>query len=248
MLPGSSGGHVFATTQWSVVLSASQGDPASKAQALEKLCQTYWYPLYVYVRRRGSGEHDAQDLVQGFFAQILHNQALERVSQERGKFRSFLLASLNYYLADQRDRASAQRRGGGRPLISIDAQDAEERYRCEPVDADSPDRAYERRWALTLLDKTLTRLEAEFVAADKRRQFDRLSGFLIEGVGDGTLAEAAADLGQNIEATKKAVQRMRHRYHALFLEEVQNTVSTPADLEEELRHLCRMMNPNDQTA
>src|SRR5881628_1700770 len=156
--PSQSGPKVFATTHWSVVLAAKEGDSSSVQDALEKLCRTYWYPIYAYLRRRGCGEHDAQDLTQGFFAQLLERRSIQGVEREKGKFRSFLLASLNYYVADERDRANAQKRGGGRQILSFDAQEAEQRYRLEPMDERSPDKLFEHRWAMTLLDQVLARL------------------------------------------------------------------------------------------
>ena len=200
---------VFATTHWSVVLAAGQAGSPQAIEALERLCSTYWYPLYVYVRRRGYNEPDARDLTQGLFAHLLERDALQCVSAEKGKFRSFLLASLNYFLADTRDRALAQKRGGGRDVVSFDAQEAEERYRLEPIDPQSPDRIFERRWALAMLDQVLARLEKEFVKAGKEELFQRLRGFLVEGAGEGTYAEAARDLELTEEAVKKSVQRMR---------------------------------------
>jgi len=142
----------FATTHCSVVLAARESVAPQAASALEKLCRTYWYPLYAYLRRRGYGEHDSQDFTQGFFAHLFERDWLQRVAREKGRFRSFLLASLNYFLADQRDRANAQKRGGGLPIISFDAREAEECYRLEPVDERSPDKLFERRWAMALLD------------------------------------------------------------------------------------------------
>ncbi len=232
---------IFATTHWSVVLAARETDAPQAAAALEKLCRTYWYPLYAYLRRRGYGEHDAQDLTQGFFAHLFERDWLQRVAREKGRFRSFLLASLNYFLADQRDRASAQKRGGGRPIISFDAHEAEERYRLEPVDERSPDKLFERRWAMTLLDQVLARLAQEFSAAGKRDLFNRLQPFLVEGTGEKTYAEIAHASGMTEEALKKAVQRMRRRYHQLFREEIAQTVAGPDEVEEELRHLCAVL-------
>jgi RNA polymerase sigma factor (sigma-70 family) len=232
---------VFETTRWSVVMSAGiRGSPGAEI-ALEHLCQSYWYPLYAYVRRRGFGEHDAQDLTQGFFAQLFERQALERVSPSKGKFRSFLLASLNYFLSDVRDHATAQKRGGGRTVVSFQAEAAEERYQLEPVDESSPDKLFERRWALTLLDRVLDRLNQEYTSVGKAGVFDRLSQYLVENEGMGTYADAARELGQTEEAVKKAVQRMRRRYYTLFREEITSTVSTDACVEEELRYLCSVM-------
>jgi len=239
---GASGGGQFNTTHWSVVLAAKQGDSSEAAAALEKLCRTYWYPLYAYLRRRGCGEHDAQDLTQGFFAHLLERGSIQGVEREKGKFRSFLLASLNYFLADERDRASAQKRGGGREVFSLDAREAEKRYRLEPVDERSPDKLFERQWAMTLLDQVLARLTQEFSDAGKLEFFHRLQPFLVEGTADQTYAEVARDLHMTEEAMKKAVQRMRRRYHQLFREEIGHTVATAEEVEEELRHLCAVLS------
>src|SRR6266496_930251 len=178
--PESRGQSVFATTHWSVVLAAGRSDAPQSAEALEKLCRTYWYPIYAYLRRRGSGEQDAQDLTQGFFAHLLERRSIQAVEREKGKFRSFLLASLNYYVADERDRANAQKRGGNRQILSFDAHEAEERYRLEPVDERSPERIFERRWAITLLDLVLARLGQEFAAKGKLDLFQRLQPHLVE--------------------------------------------------------------------
>jgi len=241
MNPQPTSGRIFATTHWSVVLAARETDAPQAAAALEKLCRTYWYPLYAYLRRRGYGEHDAQDLTQGFFAHLFERDWLHGVARDKGRFRSFLLASLNYFLADQRDRANAQKRGGGQPTISFDAREAEERYRLEPVDERSPDKLFERRWAMTLLDQVLARLGQEFADAGKRELFNRLQPFLVEGTGEKTYAETAREGGMTEEALKKAVQRMRRRYHQLFREEIAQTVASPEEVEEELRHLCAVL-------
>ena len=233
--------RVFATTHWSVVLAAGEPNSTQAAQALEKLCRTYWYPIYAYLRRRGCGEPDAQDLTQGFFAQLLERRSIQAVEREKGKFRSFLLASLNYYVADERDRANAQKRGGGREALSLDVQEAEQRYRLEPADERSPEKIFELRWAMTLLDQVLTRLAAEFSAAGKPELFNRLKPYLVEGSGEKTYAETARERGMTEEALKKAVQRMRRRYHQLFREEIAQTVASPAEVDEELRHLCAVL-------
>ena len=232
---------VFSTTHWSVVVAAKGTDSPFVREALEKLCCTYWYPIYAYLRRRGCGEHDAQDLAQGFFAQLLQRRSIQSVEREKGKFRSFLLASLNYYVADERDRANAQKRGGGREVLSLDAQEAEQRYRLEPVDERSPEKIFEHRWAMTLLDQVLARLGQEFADAGKHELFERLQAFLVEGTGDKTLAEVAQEVGMTQEALKKTVQRMRRRYGQLFREQVAETVANPAEVEEELRHLCAVL-------
>jgi len=233
---------VFATTHWSVVLAAREPDSALALEALEKLCRIYWYPIYAYLRRRGCGEQDAQDLTQGFFAQLLERRSIQGVEREKGKFRSFLLASLNYYMADERDRANAQMRGSGREIFSLDVQEAEQRYRLEPADERSPDRLFERRWAMALLDQVLARLGQEFADAGKRELFERLQAFLVEGTGDKTFAEVAQEVDMTEEAVKKAAQRMRRRYHQLFREEIAQTVASPAEVDEELRHLCAVLS------
>ncbi len=233
----------FTTTHWSVVIAAGGSDPPQAAEALEKLCHVYWYPIYAYLRRRGRGEQDAQDLTQGFFAHLLERRSIQGVEREKGKFRSFLLASLNYYVADERDRANAQKRGGGREVLSLDVEEAEQRYRLEPVDERSPEKLFERRWAMALLDQVLARLGQEFADAGKRELFERLQPLLVEGTGVKTYAEIGRETGMTEEAVKKAVQRMRRRYGELFREEVAHTVANPAEVEEELRHLGQVLRP-----
>ncbi len=224
------------------MIAAGQSDTPQAVEALEKLCRTYWYPIYAYLRRRGCGEQDAQDLTQGFFAQLLERRSIQGVERAKGKFRSFLLASLNYFMADERDRANAQKRGGGRQVLSLDAQEAEQRYRLEPADEHSPEKIFEHRWAMTLLDQVLARLGQEFTEAGKLYLFERLQGFLVEGTGGKTFAEVARNVGMTEEALKKAVQRMRRRYHQLFREEIAQTVASPAEVDEELRHLCAVLS------
>ncbi|MEK7677774.1 MAG: sigma-70 family RNA polymerase sigma factor [Verrucomicrobiota bacterium] len=172
---------------------------------------------------------------------MLERKSFARVDRSKGRFRSFLLAGLNYFLADQRDHDRAQKRGGGLPVPSFDAQAAEQRYRLEPVDDRSPDRLFERRWALALLDQVLARLEQEFRENHQVERFQRLRVFLVAGTGRETHAEVAAELGMTTEAVKKAVHRLRHRYHKLFRQEIARTVADPAEVEEELRHLCAVM-------
>jgi DNA-directed RNA polymerase specialized sigma24 family protein len=233
---------VFNTTHWSVVVSAANPDAKGSDRALQELCGTYWYPLYAYLRRRGYREHDAQDLTQDFFAHLFERKALHRVDREKGRFRSFLLGSLNYFLADERDRTNAQKRGGGRELLSLDAQDAEERYRLEPVDERTPEKLFERRWALTLLDQVFTKLAREFSESGKEELFRHLQPFLIETTGSKSYAVAAPEAGISEEAFKKAVQRLRQRYQKLFREEIAQTVADQAEVDEELRYLCEVLS------
>ncbi len=239
---GQTRGAAFVTTHWSVVLASADQDSPQAATALEQLCRTYWYPLYCYIRRHGYSHEDAQDLTQGFLLRWLEHKSFARADASRGRLRSFLLAGLNHFLSDQWDRASAQKRGGGRPTLSLtDTQTADERYRREPVDEHSPEKLFDRRWALTLLDQVLARSEQEFREAGKLELFQRLRAFLIAGTGEEFYAQVGVELGMSREAVKKAVQRMRHRYYELFREEVAHTVANPAEIEEELRYLCAVI-------
>ena len=239
---GQTRGAAFVTTHWSAVLATADPDSPQNQAALDQLCRTYWYPLYCYVRRRGYSHEDAQDLTQGFLLRWLEQRSFARADASKGRLRSFLLAGLNHFLSDEWDRASAQKRGGGQPMLSfMDVSDADERYRLEPVDERSPDKLFERRWALTLLDQVLTRLEVEFREAGKDGLFQRLRVFLVAGEGEESYAGVGADLGMSGEAVKKAVHRMRHRYYELFREEIAHTVADPAEVEDEMRHLCAVI-------
>jgi RNA polymerase sigma-70 factor (ECF subfamily) len=231
----------FATTLWSVVEEAKEGTESKAGEALAQLCQVYWYPLYAYVRRRGYNRPDAEDLVQGFFAQLLVHRAIQRVTSARGRFRSFLLASLNHFLSDQRDRARAKKRGGGRETISFDATDAEGRYWLEPVDERTPEQLFERRWALTVLEQVLARLEQEYTASNQRELFDELRPFLLGDRSHGTYAEAASRRGVSEGTIKMAVSRLRRRYQELFREAIAQTVAQPGEVADEMRHLVAVL-------
>jgi DNA-directed RNA polymerase specialized sigma24 family protein len=228
---------IFATTRWSVVLAAT-GEPGLGArEALEKLCGVYWFPLYGFVRSKGFSPHDAEDLTQQFFLRFLASDALFAVSKERGRFRAFLLASLNHFLANEWDRLRAQKRGGGKIPFSFDAASAEERLRMEPVTDLTPELLYERRWARMLLHSVLERLRAEMVAGGKSTLFDTLRGFLSDTRETLSYSQAAARLGMTEPAARKAVQRLRSRYRELLRQEVAQTVASPHEIESELRHL-----------
>jgi len=242
VLPSARGDAQFTTTHWSVVLDAGQSDPPSAAAALEKLCRTYWYPLYAYVRRRGYSPEDAQDLTQDFFAQLLRKNYPGQADQAKGKFRSFLLLRLNHFLADEFDRASTQKRGGGQVLISLDEESGEERYRLEPADELSPERLFERRWAQTILEQALARLREEFVAQGKAGVYEVLKAFEPGGQNTLSYAEAAARLKASESAIKSMVHRMRRRHRELVREEIAQTVSTAAEVDEELRHLMAVLS------
>ncbi|MHC1768172.1 MAG: RNA polymerase sigma factor [Verrucomicrobiia bacterium] len=240
--PSAKGSGLFTTTHWSVVLSAGQQDSPLAAEALEKLCRTYWYPLYAYVRRCGHGPDDAQDLTQEFFARLLEKSSLARADRAKGRFRSFLLGALNHFLADEQDRAQAQKRGGGQTFISWDQDDAEERFGAEPADELSPDKLFDRRWALTVLEQAANRLRDEYQAAGRRQFFDLLKGYVAGEQVVPSYAVTAARLGLTESAVKSAVFRLRRRYHELVREGVAQTVAGPAELEDEIRYLVAIFS------
>jgi RNA polymerase sigma factor (sigma-70 family) len=227
----------FATTRWSVVMAA--GTPASprSADALAQLCQAYWYPLYAYVRRQGHSAHDAQDLTQEFFARLLEKNYLAAVSREKGRFRSFLLAALKHFLANEWDKARALKRGGGQEIIHLDAHDAETRYSLEPKEVLSADKIYERRWAMLLLDRVVNRLREEQVEAGKGDQFDLLKTCLLGERSSVPYLELAGQLRMSEGNVKVTVHRLRQRYRELLRAEIAETVVSPADVDEELRQL-----------
>ena len=233
-MPGSAD---FRTTHWSVVLRAGQDTSTEAADALEKLCRTYWYPLYVYVRREGHAPHDAQDLTQDFFARLLRLKSLEAVTPHKGKFRTFLLASLKHFLLNARDAACAAKRGGGQAVISLDALEAEQRYQLEPVNEETPEVLYDRRWTLTLLQQALAGVQCEYAAADKAQQFEVLKEFLQGPAEEGDYDRAGATLGLNPGAVAVAVHRLRQRYRDRLRAEITQTVSSPEELADEMRHL-----------
>ena len=227
----------FAETHWSLVLAARTTSPDAAA-ALAGLCQAYWYPLYAFVRRQGHSPHDAQDLTQEFFARLLAKNYLADVDRAKGRFRSFLLASMKNFLANEWDRARAQKRGGGDTVLSLDATAAESRYALEPVDHASADKLYDRRWALTLLDGTYKQLSKEFAEAGKPGQFEALQAFL-SGSKDGgqSYGELGQQLGLSENAARQAAFRLRTRFGDLLRSRVAETVSGPKELEAEMSHL-----------
>ena len=239
-LPSSEGGvqrAIFATTHWSVVLSTQDKDSPRSAEALETLCRAYWYPLYAYVRRQGQQPHDAQDLTQSFFARLLEKDYLQSAVREKGKFRTFLLVALKRFLANEWDRARAQKRGGGQVHVPLDTELAEQRYQVEPTEGITADKVYERRWALTLLDQTMARLRQEFTEAGKANEFAQFKVFLTAEKGAIGYADIAAKTGMNEGAVRVAAHRLRRRFRELFREEIAHTVARPEDIDEEVRHL-----------
>jgi RNA polymerase sigma factor (sigma-70 family) len=227
----------FATTQWSVVLSAHGGDAAQSGAALEMLCQTYWYPLYAYVRRQGRSPADAQDLTQEFFARLLQKDYLLNVAREKGKFRTFLLVALKRFLVNDWTRNQTQKRGGGCVHIPLHVENAETRYLAEPADRLTAERLYERRWALTLLERVLERLRQEFSSGDKEILFEKLKGSLMAEKGEFPTREAAATLGMSEGSVRVAIHRFRRRFRKLFYDEVAHTVADPKDIEKEIHRL-----------
>ena len=229
----SSDARSFSATRWSVVLAAA-GDAED---ALATLCRAYWYPLYAFLRRQGLNTHDAEDVTQGFFAHIVETDALAQVDRAKGRFRTFLLASLKHFLADERDRAKAQKRGGGRAVISLDACEAEERYALEPRDELSPDKLFDRRWAIAVIERALARLDAEYSATGKGALFSALKPLLTAPGSARPYAEIGAEFGMNEGAVKVAVHRLRQRYGAALRAEIAETVGSADEVDEELRHL-----------
>ncbi len=231
---------VFATTHWSVVLAAGRGDVPQAREALEILCQSYWYPLYVYVRRRGYSSADAEDLTQDFFAWLLEREWLGAADPQRGRFRSFLLTSFSRFLANEWDKARTQKRGGGR-ILALQFDDAEAGSAHEPVDNDTPEQIFEWRWALTLLDNVMKRLSAEFVRDGKAELFEALKPCLLGERTAQPYATLASKLVMTEGSVKVAVHRLRQRYRQLLRDEIANTVAKPEEVEDELRYLFAVL-------
>ena len=239
--PGTStrwpGGDVFATTHWSVVLAAGRDASTQADAALEKLCRAYWFPLYAFIRRRGHGPDDAQDLTQSFFADLLERQSFTTADPLKGRFRSFLLGALQNFLGKHREHAQTIKRGGQFAFVSLDEKDAEGRYRMEPVDDLTPEKIYERRWALTLLDRAIAALKQEFQRAGKAPVFEALQVFLSGQPEPAAYAQSAAALRLTEGALRVAVHRLRRRYGELLRAEIAQTVNSPEEVEAEVGHL-----------
>lgn len=238
-----SGAPDFATTQWSLVLRANRSSDSSTA-ALQTLCQRYWYPLYAYVRRRGVAAHEAQDLTQEFFARLLEKNSLAAASPDRGRFRAFLLTSLKNFLTNEWEKAQAQKRGGGQPAISLqlNLDSAESRLSLEPTHNLTPDRCFERQWALLLLELVVKRLQEEHTAAGKGQQFELLKEALAGGAERLAYASIASELKVSEEAARQAASRLRKRYREILREEVSHTVERPEDVDDEIRSLFQVLS------
>ncbi len=227
----------FATTRWTVVLTAGRGSTPQADLALEELCRTYWYPLYAYIRRHSRTREDAEDLTQAFFMRFLERNYLERLCSEKGRFRAFLLAALKHFLANEWDRANRRKRGDGVRPLSLDWQSADTRYKIDPADNLSPDKLYDRAWAVTLLERVIGRLRDESAAAGRSKLFEQLKPFLMVGTRVIPYAQTAAVLELTEGAVRVAVHRLRRRYRQLLLEEIGQTLADPAQVEEEMQAL-----------
>jgi len=237
---GQNGAVAFSSTHWSMVLEA-QGESAAAEKALERLCRTYWWPLFSFVRRQGYSPEEAQDLTQSFFAVLLKNRNLDAARQEKGRLRSYLLASLKNFLGKAHRSAMTVKRGEGRPLVPLDELLARETADLEPANTLSPDRIYERCWAVTLLEQVLSRLEQEYQVAGNAALFERLRQMLADEPDRFSQAEIAQELSMTEHAVKQAFYRMRQRYGLLLREEIANTVAAPGDVEDELRHFIAVL-------
>ena len=234
--------RIFATTQWNVVSAAGELDSEPSRRALETLCDAYWYPIYVYVRRKGYGPDDAEDLTQEFFAQLIAKEHLRLADRNKGKFRSFLLAMLHYFLARQWTRAHRQRRGGQYRFVSLDQPVAEERYQIEPMDHDTPEKEFQRQWALTVLKQAMTALETECAEVGKATLFREVK-HLLSGERDGASYSAIGlRLSMTESAVRVAVHRLRQRYGELLRAEIAQTVETESEVEAELRYLLQILS------
>ncbi len=231
------GGGVFATTHWSVVLQAGRSDAPGALEALTRLCQDYWFPLYSYARRQGCDLHSAQDLTQGFFHKLLEKNYLGVADRRRGRFRWFLLTAFKCFLANEWDRSQALKRGGGQTVVSFDAMAAEERHRLEPVDGESADQIYDRRWACELLERARAGLRAEYVEAGREDRFRLLEAYLPGGHPALSQAEVGERLGLTEGTVKQEVFKLRRRFGELLRAAVVQTVADPEDADDEIRHL-----------
>ena len=235
----------FNTTHWSVVMTAGQEDSPKATAALERLCLGYWYPLYAYCRRQGYSPADGEDLTQQFFAAFLERNSFATATPERGRFRNFLLASFKNFLANEHHRRTAIKRGGRMTFVSLDDTDFETHYRNEPADPFTPEHKFDQAWAMTLLGKVMKELKAEYVAADKGAAFETLHVFLTGEKTEMTYEKIGADLGVTESAVKMAVMRLRQRYGQMLRREIAHTLTDPAGVEDELRHLVEALSRRD---
>ncbi|HEY3441244.1 MAG TPA: sigma-70 family RNA polymerase sigma factor [Paludibaculum sp.] len=237
-----SGRSQFPTTRWTLVVAAGDSDRKEARSAMASLCENYWYPLYAYLRRCGHSRDRAQDLTQEFFIRVLEGRYLDRADPEKGRFRSFLLTSLKFFVADEADRDRAHKRGGGM-VVPLEFSSAEERYQREPAHEETPERIFERRWALSVLDRVVEKLRDEFVHHGRPEHFERFKVFLL-GHSDAPYAALAREMNTSEGALKVAIHRLRKRYRELFRQEIADTVADPAEVESELRFLADALTGN----
>ena len=233
----------FATTSWTQVLAARDAPSTEARQALEGLCRVYWYPLYAFVRRQGHDADESRDLTQAYFAELLEKGYLDDYDPESGRFRVFLMISVKHFLSKQRDKALAWKRGGRADVVSLDAQEVEGRYRIEPVDRLTPEQIFERRWALTVLERALARLRREQEDTDRGKEFARLEGFLTGRQATTSYRDVAAELGTSEGAVKTSIHRLRQRFGQVLRSEIAETVSSPAEVDDEVKHLLGVIAP-----
>ena len=234
-----SGPSQFPTTRWTLVVAAGEPDRKEARSALVSLCENYWYPLYAYLRRRGYPADQAQDLTQEFFIRVLEGRYLDRADPEKGRFRSFILTSLKFFVADEEDRQRAHKRGGGL-LVPLEFSSGEERYQREPAHDETPERVFERRWALSVLDRVVEKWRNEFVQHGRPEHFERLKVFLL-GRSDTPYTALAREMNTSEGALKVAIHRLRKRYRDLFRQEIADTVADPAEVESEIRYLAAVL-------
>jgi len=235
-LPGSSR---FPTTRWTLVVAAANPGQKEARSALASLCENYWYPLYAYLRRRGYSPDQAQDLTQEFFIRVLEGRYLYRADPQKGRFRAFILTSLKFFVADEEDRERAQKRGGGL-VVPLEFASGEERYQREPAHDETPERIFERRWALSVLDRVVEKLRGEFVQHGRPEHFERLKVFLL-GPSEAPYAALAREMSTSEGAVKVAIHRLRKRYRDLFRKEIADTVADPGEVDSELRYLAAVL-------
>jgi RNA polymerase sigma factor (sigma-70 family) len=231
----------FETTRWSLIVAAGGEDSLAARDALAALCEAYWYPLYAYVRRRGTTSDDARDLTQGFLTSLLERRDFDNLRPDRGRFRAFLLASLKHFLANDAARRQTLKRGGGAVLLPLTFDDAEERYRYEPVEASTPETLYERRWALTVIDRVLAQLRQEWESVGRVAEFDELKASLLQSAPAGGYAAVAERLGTTEGAVKVAVHRLRRKFQSRLRQDIAETVSDASEIDDEIRYLVRAL-------
>lgn len=232
----------FATTQWSIVLAAGHGGDTHARQALETLCNAYWYPLYAYARRRGYDPDRARDVTQAFFTDLLEREALRGLDPAKGRFRAFLLASIRHFFAHERDREQAAKRGGDAHTVSLDAGEAERRFDLEPQADLTPEQVFERRWGLTVMERAMARLKTQIESSGRPEIFAVLKPYLT-GADNASYCEVAAGLSMNVGAVKVAVHRLRQSYGKLLRQEIAETLVDPSEVDAELRYLLTMIRP-----